>query len=151
MYAGLPKYDQYPKSQSYKSNLYYSNYNIGTLISSTPNPPLKSTLGYHIGYTNVTETRSDNSQIVFSYVNGHPTNFYLKYPAAPPSYDFGSGELKSSTYKDDMGINKYFLTISDPKKVALIQLIRLRSHCFLAIIIRMEIVPNCCPFIQNTI
>ncbi|WP_425637957.1 hypothetical protein ACPUEN_00895 [Algoriphagus yeomjeoni] len=108
LYAGLPKYDQYPKSQSYKSNLYYSGYNIGTIISSSPNPPLKTTLGYHIGYTNVTETRSDNSQFVFSYVNGHPTNFNLKYPAAPPLYDFGSGEQKSSTYKDDLGINKYF-------------------------------------------
>ncbi len=108
LYAGLPKYDQYPKSQSYKSNLYYSGYNIGTIISSSPNPPLKTTLGYHIGYTNVTETRSDNSQIVFSYVNGHPTNFDLKFPAAPPLYDFGSGELKSSTHKDNLGINKYF-------------------------------------------
>jgi hypothetical protein len=108
LYAGLPKYDQYPKSQSIKSSTYYSNYNIGTLISSSPNPPLKTTLGYHIGYTNITEIRSDNSQIIYNYVNGHPTNFNLKYPAAPPLYDFGSGEQKSSTHKDNLGINKYF-------------------------------------------
>lgn len=108
LYAGLPKYDQYPKGQNYYSTVYYSAMNIGTLISSSPNPPLKTTMGYHIGYTNVTETRSDNSQIVYSYVNGHPTNFNLKYPAAPPAYDFGSGELKSSTHKDNLGVNKYF-------------------------------------------
>ncbi|MEB2774651.1 BACON domain-containing protein [Algoriphagus sp. D3-2-R+10] len=108
LYAGLPKYDQYPKGQSNEATVYYSALNIGTIISSSPNPPLKTTLGYHIGYTNVTETRSDNSQIVFFYVNGHPTNFNLKYPAAPPSYDFGSGELKSSTHRDNVGVNKYF-------------------------------------------
>lgn len=103
LYAGLPKYDQDPKGQNMKAGIYYSGLELGIIIGSSPNPPLKSTLGYHIGYTNITETFSDNSHIVYTYKNGHATDFYLKYPSAPPTYDFGSGNLILTTHKDNLG------------------------------------------------
>ncbi len=90
LYAGNPQYVFNPNS-----NPLLLNNNIeflGYLVNSSPNPPMRNTQGYHIGYSVVHVVYPDNAKSTYRYNNLIPTpNYY--YPPAPTQQVMGSGTL----------------------------------------------------------
>ncbi len=69
--------------------------NFGDMIIAGARPPLNSTQGYHIGYTEVTVTDMDGTGTRYRYKNMSPSwQGYLKYPYAPQQTVIGRGDLE---------------------------------------------------------
>lgn len=91
LYNGMPIYLQYPDNNNQKS----TNAIFGTLVSASPIQAMWSTQGYHIGYSDVTETENGNGKTVYHYLNsgplGHPNP--VEFPLRELIAGFGSSDL----------------------------------------------------------
>lgn len=86
-----PSYFQYPDNNTQKTQAY----TFGIIISSTPVTAMWSTLGYHIGYGEVTESQPGNGYRVYRYTNSNPIGVPNPsvYPMSPLQAGYGTNDL----------------------------------------------------------
>ena len=113
LYAGMPNYvsnmmfnSSYPATLVTAQGILASGNNFGILVSSECRPAIKTTQGYHIGYTivNVSDLSGGvaNGASQFTYQNLLPTiaPWNVQYPIMPAEYVPGSGELLGEIFSD---------------------------------------------------
>ncbi len=111
LYAGQP---QYVESTAYHEYTSASLPDLGFIISSNIRSSLKTTQGYHIGYSVIWVEEPGNGKSTYRYFNSTPGHSY-SYPPPPAQYEIGTGELFEEMHEDANGLlvqssRSYFIT-----------------------------------------
>lgn len=100
LYAGTPQYVSDPNQNPIATGYNFTGLRIS--IGSSPNPALRTTQGYHIGYSSVDVDMGGNGTSTYKYKNVVPTPV-TPIPVIPNQFILGTGELLGEEHKDESG------------------------------------------------
>jgi YD repeat-containing protein len=106
LYAGNPNYVQTTAQHEYSG---YPLPDLGILVTSNIRAALRTTQGYHIGYSTVWVTDGQNGKSTYRFFNSIP-GFDSYFPASPTQAELGMGELFQEVHQDQNGAVLHSIT-----------------------------------------
>lgn len=106
LYAGNPNYVQGTTQHEYTS---FPLPDLGILVTSNLRSSLRTTQGYHIGYSTVWVTDGVNGKSTYRFYNSVPGNDFY-FPASPTQSELGMGELFQELHEDNNGVVLHYVT-----------------------------------------
>jgi YD repeat-containing protein len=81
-------------ANTFHTGAFLGSNDFGIHVSATTSPPMFTSQGYHIGYSQVQVTQNGNGGSVFYYTNEHPVPPPVQFPTKPVVAAIGTSELQ---------------------------------------------------------